>query len=417
MRRKVVVDELKHGMYVSALDRPWRQTPFLFKGFEITNDGQLTELKRCCRYVYVDDAHESAITVRVAWAKQGAAEQRPRRRIVARNGNAAQPRQAHADKITVEQEVEVIRETYDEATVLIQTIMEDVHQGKSIDTEGAKKVVAAMVKSVFRNPDALVCFAQRKKREHYSALHCLRVCIFALAFGRHLGFGEEELNLLGLGALLHDIGKMRVPDAILNKPGKLTEREYEIMKSHVPMGVKILKRTGAIPPRALDVVRHHHERHAGHGYMDGLEGDQISQFGRISAIVDVYDALTSDRNYEVGIPARVALKNMYERGGVDLDPALFDEFIQCIGVYPIGSVVVLNTAEVGVVRMLNCEQRLKPQIALVTKPDKTRYPVILVVDLARETAPTGDPYQIINVVPPAMFNIEPVDYLPVKAVA
>ncbi len=133
--------------------------------------------------------------------------------------------------------------------------------------------------------------------------------------------------------------------------------------------------------------------------------------------MDVYDVLTSDRNYEDGIPAREVLKDMYQRGGVDLDPALLDEFIQCIGVYPIGSVVVLNTAEVGVVRMLNCEQRLKPQVALVTKPDKTRYPVLRVVDLARETAPTGDPYQIINVVPPAMFNIEPVDYLPVKAVA
>ncbi len=412
-------------MYVSALDRPWRETSLLFQGFEITDDAQLAELKRRCRYVYIDNAHESGTTAGVlrpstrvaSGAKRLDAKRKRHLRIVGGNATTTRPRRVRADEITVEQEAKDIRETYEEATALVQTIMENVHCGKSFDTEGAKKVVATMVKSVLRNADALLCFAQRKQREHYTALHCLRVCILALVFGRHLGLEEEGLNLLGLGALLHDVGKMRLPNAILNKPDKLSDREYEIMKSHVPMGLEILQRTGTIPPRALDVVRHIHERYAGHGYMDRLVGDQISQFGRIGAIVDVYDALTSDRVYGDGISSRDALKNMYERTAKDFDPELFDKFIQCIGVYPIGSVVVLNTFEVGVVRMLNCEQRLKPHVALITKPDKTHYPVLRVVDLARETAPTGEPYQIINVVPPAMFNIEPVDYLPVKAVA
>jgi putative nucleotidyltransferase with HDIG domain len=426
MKKKVSVDELKLGMYVSALDRPWRETPFEFQGFEITDDAQLAELKKHCRHVYIEDAYESGATTaatrplpgRGPVAEANEAMGKARIHLVAEEeATAYRPRRVHADKATIEQEAKIIRETHDEAAVLIHTVMDDVHLGKSIDTGRAKKVVAAMAKSVLRNPDALVCFAQLKNRDEYTALHCLRVCILALAFGRHLGFEEEELNLLGMGALLHDVGKMRVPDAILTKPGKLTEREYEIMKSHVPMGLEILERTGAIPAKALAVTREHHERYAGYGYMDRLKGDQISVFGLISGIVDVYDAVTSDRVYKDGIASLDAIKIMYEWRGRDFHPELMEQFIQCIGIFPIGSVVVLNTAEIGVVRTLNREQRLKPQVVLVMKPDKTRYRGLRAVDLAHETGPTGKPYEITKVVPPSMFNIEPVDYLPVRAAA
>ncbi len=149
--------------------------------------------------------------------------------------------------------------------------------------------------------------------------------------------------------------------------------------------------------------------------MENLQGDQITEFGLISAIVDVYDAMTSDRVYKDGIASLDALKKMYEWRGRDFHPALLEQFIQCIGIFLIGSVVVLNTNEVGVVRTLNREQRLKPQVALVKKSDMTRYPGLRVVDLALETAATGKPYEVTKVVPPAMFNIQPVDYLPVMA--
>jgi putative nucleotidyltransferase with HDIG domain len=425
MKKKVAVDELKKGMYVSELDRPWRETPFVFQGFEIIDDAQLAELKQHCQYVYIDDEYEGDADARTPRlsprrrAEGGPAEatRRPRFHVVAEEGTTYRPRRVHADKTTVEQEAKIIRETHDQATALINTIMEDVHLGKSIDTGRAKKVVAAMAKSVLRNPDALICFAQLKKRDEYTALHCLRVSILALAFGRHLGFEEEELNLLGMGALLHDIGKMRVPDAILTKPGKLSDREFEIMKSHVPMGAEILERTGAFPARALEVTRQHHERYAGYGYMDRLKGDQISEFGSISAIVDVYDAMTSDRVYKEGLASLDALKIMYEWRGRDFHPELMEQFIQCVGIFPIGSVVVLNTAEVGVVRTLNREQRLKPQVVLVLKSDKTHYRGLRAVDLAEETGPTGKPYEITKVVPPSTFNIQPVDYLPVRATA
>ena len=425
MKKKVDVDDLKRGMYVSALDRPWRDTPFFFQGFEITDDEELAQLKQHCKYVYIDADYQTGMApqvltpplARTPTVGPAETDQKPVLRIIAEDATAHRPRRVYRDETTIEQEAEAIRETHEQATMLIPTIMEDVHLGKSVDTAGAKKAVGRMARSVLRNPDALVCFAQLKKRDDYTALHCLRVSILALAFGRHLGLDEENLNLLGIGALLHDVGKMRVPDAILNKPGKLTDREYEIMKSHVPLGVQILERTNAIPVKALEVTRLHHERYGGKGYMENLKGDQITEFGLISAIVDVYDAITSDRVYKDGIASLDALKKMYEWRGRDFHPALMEQFIQCIGIFPIGSVVVLNTNEVGVVRTLNREQRLKPQVVLVMKPDKTHHPALRAVDLARETTPTGKPYEITEVVPPAMFNIQPADYLPVRAVA
>ena len=422
MRRIVKVDDLRQGMYVSELDRPWRETPFLFQGFEITSQGELDLLNQYCKYVYVESdlstvapppepAGEFARKVRSTGEQPTTST--PRLRVLeSKAPTSGRPRSARR-QTTLDEEAEIVRKTHDEATTLIHSLMEDVHLGKSIDTEGAKKVVAGMAASVLRNPDALVCFTHLKKRDDYTALHCLRVSILALVFGRHLGLNEDELNLLGIGGLLHDIGKMRVPDGILNKPGKLTEREFEIMKSHVPLGVEILQRTQSVAAQSIDVTRQHHERYSGVGYMTQLKGDQISQFGLIAAIVDVYDAITSDRIYQEGISALDALKKMYEWRGRDFHPKLVEQFIQCIGIFPIGSVVVLNTDEIGVVRTLNREQRLKPQVVLVLKADKTRYGALRAVDLARDTTPTGKPYEIAKVIAPGQYGIQPVHYLPV----
>lgn len=420
MRRIVQVGDLRQGMYVCELDRPWRETPFLFQGFEITSQGELDLLKQYCKYVYVESdlstvappeqAQESTRTARST--DKGTATSTPRLRVLENKiPTSPRPRSAYR-QTTLDEEAEIVRATHKEATALIYSVMEDVHLGKSIDTKGAKKVVAGMAASVLRNPDALVCFTHLKKRDDYTALHCLRVSILALVFGRHLGLNENELNLLGIGGLLHDIGKMRVPDGILNKPGKLTEREFEIMKSHVPLGVEILQRTESVAAKSIEVTRQHHERYSGVGYMSQLKGEQITQFGMIAAIVDVYDAITSDRIYQEGISALDALKKMYEWRGRDFHPKLVEQFIQCIGIFPIGSVVVLNTEEIGVVRTLNREQRLKPQVVLVLRPDKTRYGALRAVDLARDTTPTGKPYEIAKVIAPGQYGIQPVHYLP-----
>jgi putative nucleotidyltransferase with HDIG domain len=268
-----------------------------------------------------------------------------------------------------------------------------------------------MVESVIRNPDALVCLAQLKKRDEYTVTHSMRVCILALTFGRHLDFTAEELNLLGLGALLHDVGKMKIPESILNKPDRLTPEEFEIIKTHVPHGVAILESHPGIPKAAIELVHSHHERYNGAGYIRGLKGDNIGLFGSIGAIVDCYDAITSDRVYHAGISSYDALGVMYSARRRDYHPELVEQFIQCMGVYPIGCLVEFNTGSVGVVVSVNRERRLRPRVSMVLMPDKTPYTPAKIVDLMQHDTDL----EIRKVLPAGSFGINPVDHLPLTA--
>ena len=207
---------------------------------------------------------------------------------------------------------------------------------------------------------------------------------------------------------------MRIPLDILNKPGELTAKEAELVKKHVPLGVDILERTAGIPEAAIDVARSHHERFDGSGYIHGRKGDQISEFGLIGGIVDYYDAVTSDRSYHNGMSPHSALKIMYELRNKAFHGGLIEEFIRCMGIYPIGSVVEMNTGEVGVVVTMNRVRRLRPRVVMVLQANNTPYPRPETVDLAQLTTKNGKAYEINTVVEPGLYGINPTDYLPVN---
>lgn len=430
MRKKIAVEELKVGMYVVELDRPWRDTPFLFQGLEIRTDEEIEQFKLHCQHVYivVPESYSEPVprrpilaeritrTQSPAAATKAAAPTRLDERDLLRRVSAPRFPATYADRTTLEEEAAEIRDTHAECRVMVKTVMEDVRLGKSIDGVGTKKLISRMAESVLRNPDALTCFIQLKKKDEYTAMHSLRVCILALAFGRHLGLSPEELHILGIGAMLHDIGKMKVPNDILNKPGELTEGEFDLMKSHVPRGVEILERTTGISQAAIQVARCHHERYSGGGYINGFKGEQIGLFGMIGGIVDCYDAITSDRAYHAGLSSHTTLKQMYGWRGRDFHAGLVEQFIQCMGIYPIGSVVALNTGDVGVVVTMNRMRRLKPRVALVRKYDGTVYGAATIVDLMSCTTREGRPCEIERVLEPGVYGINPVDYLPIPAV-
>lgn len=422
MRKKIDVQYLEVGMYVAELDRPWLGTPFLFQGFEIRSDADIDELKRYCKWVYVDfaDAYTAAAPRRPAAAAprqrlpvyQTESEQRIARdflKII--NQPRAEP--VYTDQGAVEQEIPAAREHYTAARMLIYQIMDDARVGKNLDSIRAKRVVGELAESVIRNPDALTCLMQLKKKDEYTAQHSLRVCILALAFGRHLGLDHETLQMLGIGALLHDIGKTKVPTDILNKPSALNEYEFSLMKSHVPRGVEILEQLHDLPRPAIEVARCHHERYSGGGYIAGLKGDEIGFFGIIGGIVDCYDAITSDRAYRTGMSAHTALKQMYEWRARDFHPNLVEQFIQCMGIYPIGSVVELNTGEIAVVVTMNRVRRLKPRVRLVLNADYAPYNTPVTVDLMQHKTGDGRPCEIDRVLEPGVYGIDPVLYLPV----
>ena len=420
MKRKLGVEQLKVGMYISELDRPWRETPFLFQGFEIRSEDEIRELQRYCRHVYIETPEiyrnpPPRTPAEKALAKEAQQHKKIERDLLIKIESQPLLQAAYHDATSLEEEIEVVRESYRVTKELVHTLMEDVRLGKNINSVGAKKTVSELVDSVIRNPDALTCFMQLKKKDEYTAQHSMRVCILALAFGRHVGLDKHELNVLGLGALLHDIGKMKVPNEILNKPGALNDYEYALMKSHVPRGVEILDKTAGIPRPSIEVARCHHERYSGNGYIHGLKGDQIGLFGMMGGIVDCYDAISSDRAYHTGMSAHAALKKMYEWRNRDFHPGLVEQFIQCMGIYPIGSVVELNTGEIGVVVTMNRQRRLKPRVALVLRADYNPYPDATMVDLMVHQTRDGRPCEIDRVLEPGAYGINPVQHLPVTA--
>ncbi|MHB8455238.1 MAG: HD-GYP domain-containing protein [Acidiferrobacterales bacterium] len=425
MKKKINVQDLEIGMYVSGLDRPWLETPFLFQGFEIRSTEEILQLKRYCQFVYIQIADgygkpgsRTSAAIPPSVRESGSSEQQKRLEFEILRQAAAPaapgvPR--YQDRTTLEEEVEAVRTAHEEAKALILTVMNDVRLGRSLQVGAVRKVVAAMAASVIRNPDALVCFSQLRRKDEYTALHSLRVCILSLVFGRHLGLDVDALNILGIGALLHDIGKMKVPTEILNKPEPLTHAEYAVMKSHVPLGVAILEKTANIPSASIEVARCHHERHDGSGYVSGMRLEEIGTFGQIGGIVDYYDAITSDRAYHTGLSAHVALRQMYTGRNREFHPERVEQFIQCMGIYPIGSIVELNTGDVGVIVGMNRERRLKPHVTLVLRPNTLPYDTPRTVDLMQQSASDGRPLEIERVVEPETYAINPVDYLPVAA--
>lgn len=428
MKKMISVQDLEHGMYVSELvGRHWRETSFLFQGFEIQSDEQIEKLMQYCQHVMIDTeqgfdiASQPRRPAPVTTLKKAEPENLTREHVVSLEkvvDNFAPwhhraPR--YQDVTKLDEEIGYAKKVVTHTRETVYDIMGDVRLGRSINTNVAKKVVADMVDSVIRNPDALMCLNQLKNKDEYTALHSLRVCVLALAFGRHLDLSDEELNVLGLGALLHDVGKMKVPNDIINKPGKLTDEEFDLMKSHVPHGVTILEATHGIPSVAIDVARYHHERYAGGGYAMGAKGEQIGLFGTIGAIVDCYDAITSDRSYHTGMSAHDALKKMYSWRGQDFQPVLIEQFIQCMGIYPIGSVVELNNGCIGVVISVNRERRLLPKVALVLNSDKTPFLPAKVVDLKEFSENRNKNMEIRKVLSPGEHGVIPTKYIPLGA--
>ena len=422
MKKKIDVTDLEMGMYVSELDRPWLETPFMFQGFELINEDQVSEIRKHCAYVFIDI--EKGIDVS-AKKKEGyeqrkaaldAADEKIKARLRELTNSAAvsdakKKRKPYIDRVTFEQEMERAKEYEAEARATMRGAVEEAEKGNKIDLERATNAVTRMADSIIRNPDAMVCLSQLKDVSEYTALHSVRCCILALAFGRHLALSREDLVVLGMGAMLHDIGMSKVPEEILNKQGGLDPKEFEIMKKHIQWGVEIVQRSGTVHPGVLEFITQHHERADGTGYPAGRKKEAIAPAGAIGSIIDVYDAVTSERLYSGGLSAEEALKRMYEWRDKDFSSQLVEEFIKCMGIFPIGSLVELSTGSVGVVVTINRARRLKPKVALVLTASKTPYSHKIVTDLAEHKDAQGGELKIKRVLPAGSFNINPMDHL------
>jgi putative nucleotidyltransferase with HDIG domain len=366
--RKVEVDDLELGMYVAELDRPWEDTPYLIQGFLVRTAEDIEQLQQLCKAVYIDDerSEDDDRTIRRSVNVQPSAQSRITR-------SEWHTISVEEQKLDFEKQVRQAADLRKNTRKTIDKLFGDIRMGFAVDTEQAREVVHELVESVAEDADAALWLTNLKNVHDYTAQHCMNVSVLSVVFGKHLGFTKDQLKLIGLGALLHDIGKMNTPPEILDKPGKLTPEEFEIIKRHPVDGHAAMEQTGKVPQQALQVIKHHHERLSGRGYPDGLKGDQISTAVLIVAIADVYDAITSDRVYHDGIPAYEALRALYKIAPSEFGKPLMEEFIRCMGVYPIGSVVELATGDIGVVMTSDPSNRLRPVVLLVRSADGTEY--------------------------------------------
>ncbi|PWG60903.1 HD-GYP domain-containing protein [Spiribacter halobius] len=410
--RQVAVGDLMPGLYVVALDRPWLGTPFLFQGFSIEGEPELRELRRLCRHVFIDEARSRGDALRQLDAGESSAtpgdanEDAPsspdRGDVAAAFGIAAYPEFQRFWPL-----VRVARDARDRGRRVVDRILEDARLGHSIDADAARSVVRELVTVISENASASLWLTNLRQRDEYTANHCLNVCVLAIAFGRHLGLGRDELEALGLGGLLHDVGKMRTPEAILKKPGVLSKAEREIIRRHPDEGVELLSREGGMPKAVLEMVRLHHERVNGKGYPLGLTGDVIPRPVLVVGICDVYDAMTSDRAYQEGIPPDRVLRLLFERADQDFGQELTEAFIRCLGIYPAGSLVELDDGSLAVVVSASPEARLHPVVMLVRHPDGRLYDrrvMLNLAELARDN--TRETRNIRHVVNPGAHDID-----------
>ena len=421
IKKKINVSDLEVGMHVTDLDRPWLETPMLFQGYEIRSQAEIDELRRYCKFVYISlpptmtaKAPPPAPSMEHRPAAKGTNDQHHRVEFDLLRKAAApqQGEQPYPDQTTLEEELSTARATHAAARSLIKVLLDDARRLKSLNVVATKKVVGALVESVLRNPDALLCLIQLKNKHEYTAEHCLRVSVLALTLGRHLGMDSPDLQNLGIGALLHDVGKMKLPVELLEQTGKLAPHDVEILQQHVPLGVALLRRQADIPWPALDAVREHHEHYDGSGYPSGLKGEAIGKLGQIVGIVDYYDTITSDWVDHNALSGYMAICRIYELRDKQFHHTLINQFIQCMGIYPIGSLVEFNTGEVGVVVSMNRHRRLRPRVALVLRPNNTPYEEIRIINLMHDRAGDGRVLEIERALEPGTYGIKPSEYMP-----
>jgi putative nucleotidyltransferase with HDIG domain len=367
-------EQLTTGVYVSRLDRPWTDTPFLFQGFVVESDEELQTLQRLCKVVYVEVTREeeAALKARARKAPPAATTPSPAEQLASLSNDlsAFLDRVPSKDAVPLKQELTVAEATYKEARRAVGVVFDHLRKGGGLDMPQLETVVGPMVDSVFRNRDALGWLSRMKSKDDYLYSHSLAVSVWALAFGRHLGLDKETLKVIGTGAMLLDIGKTKLSTELLRKPGAPNPQEWNLIRAHVDQGIALLKSSPGVDLQVLTMVATHHERIDGSGYPNSLKGDAIPLVGRIAGIVDTYDAMISERSYARPKSTYDAVRELKHLGGSAFAPELVELFIQAVGVFPTGTLVELNTGEVGVVIAQNRFRRLRPEVMLVLDAQK-----------------------------------------------
>ena len=423
-KRQINVLDLKLGMHVSELDRPWIETPFLIQGFLLRDDQEIQQLRNLCKYVYIDELQskvevdETNLTpvtieeksepgLKVDTSRASAAK-----KALARGGSIADLPWPPEPRVNFVEALEEAREVHQKMGAVVNSLYNSIHRNKIPEFDQVEDVVTDVVSSLDRNEYALEWMTQIKDKDQFESQHAVNVSIFAIKLGRHLGLHEDILKTLGMCGLLHDVGKIKIPDRILMKPGALTEDEMGIMQRHPEVGVTILKQTPNVPLEIISVCERHHERMDGRGYPSQLTGQRLDLLTRIVSIADAYDAITSENHYNPGFSASHAMSELYRAKNKAYDAELVDAFIRAIGVFPVGTVIETHSGEVGIVVSTNDANKLNPSVIMVLNSKKKPFEKAHILNTAKIMAENGEGFRfnIRRALNAGNYNVHPKDH-------
>ena len=380
MRKKIPVHNIRIGMYIQELCGSWMDHPFWKKSFLLESSEDLHTLQTCgIQEVWIDiskgiDVEGGVVAITAEEHQQKIAEELQQMATSAPQIVA---------KISIQQELETARKLQAKSKAAVTSMFNEARMGNAIKVSEAAPLVEEISQSITRNPEAFLNLARLKTKDDYTYMHSVAVCALMIALGKQLGLTGADLKEAGLAGLLHDVGKMMIPEEVLNKPGKLTDEEFEIIKAHPLKGWELLNGSPDITVTALDVCLHHHERVDGKGYPDKLSGDKLSLFARMGAVCDVYDALTSNRCYKNGWEPADTIRKMAEWKNGHFDERVFQAFVKTIGIYPSGTLVRLKSGRLAIVLEQTEKSLLMPivKVFFSTKSNEPIFPEM--VDLSR----------------------------------
>ena len=404
MIKNIDIADIKIGMYVHDLNCDWTSHPFFRKRFLIKNDAEIAKIVEAgIHELYIDT--EKGLDVSHARSVDEVNASLQQQMIEAVTGKPAP-----IIALSFAEELGRANRIKSQAHALVKTVMQDVRLGRAVELEQVEPMIESITESVLSNSGALLTLLRIKNKDDYTFLHSVSVGTLMIAFCRSVGMDRETIHLAGLGGILHDTGKALVPDEILNKPGRLTEEEFDIIKRHPRDGFDILSRTEGISEIPLDITLHHHERVDGSGYPHNLKGDTISTLAKMAAIVDVYDAITADRCYHKGMAPTDALRKIFEWSKYHFDPKLVQAFMRCVGIYPVGTLVLLESGKLGVVIEQHDSNLLTPKIKVMFSSKSNTYLQPEIIDLSRPLG-FGGGDKIVRHEAPEKWGINPLRFM------
>ena len=403
MLKKVDSSQLAVGMYIHDLSCDWMTHPFIRNRFLIGSEEEIRKiLKAGIHDVVIDSSKGLDVQDAPTLDEANRATERELTEL------AAKP--AAVVRVSLGEELSRAAQIRHQASGLVRTVMRDARLGKAIEIGQVQPVVQNITESILRNPGALVGLLRIKNKDDYTFLHSVSVCALLVAFCNSRGMDQDVTRQAGLGGLLHDTGKALVPDEVLNKPAALTDQEFALIRKHPRDGFDILRQSPEVNDIALDITLHHHERRDGSGYPDKLSGDAISELAQMAAIVDVYDAITADRCYHKGMSAAAALRKIYEWSKFHFNPQYAQEFMRCVGIYPVGTMVMLESGRLGMVVEPHETNLLAPKVNVFFHARNNVYIKPETVDLSRGLG-FGGGDKIVGHESPAKWNVDPMRFL------